>query len=329
MLGSILIKLGIDESQNIVPLYTFEANKTDTYDVLLKPNNFYLTETLPSGLFYASKSINSFRINFKYNFKTNEKTNIDYNYSVTANLIGKANTNDNQIKEVWNRPFNLTEDTINSENEAEELEISKNIDIDYEKYNDLARSFEKTYGIAIDTVLKVRFNVNLNINHPNIEPNLLEDFIELEIPINNTVTEVRENYENTTYKEVLPQERKATTKEILYYLIGGGLIILSITIFFVVIRKNKNGKTPEDIYENNISRILKYYADLIVTVSNKPDLKNLQIMNVVKFNDLIDVAEQNKVNIIHYEVLEKEESDLYVIVDKYAYKYVVTIDELK
>ena len=83
------------------------------------------------------------------------------------------------------------------------------------------------------------------------------------------------------------------------------------------------------MYNYNITHILKYYRDLIVTVSNKPDLTNLKIMKLVILEDLIDVAEQNKVNIIHYEVPNKEESNLYVIVRNYVYVYVVTAKQLK
>ena len=83
------------------------------------------------------------------------------------------------------------------------------------------------------------------------------------------------------------------------------------------------------MYNYNITHILKYYRDLIVTVSNKPDLTNLKIMKLVILEDLIDVAEQNKVNIIHYKVPNKEESNLYVIVSNYVYVYVVTAKQLK
>ena len=85
---------------------------------------------------------------------------------------------------------------------------------------------------------------------------------------------------------------------------------------------NKNKK--EQIYNYNINHILKYYKNLIVTVTNELDLSNLKVMELLILDDLIDLAEQNQVNIIHYKVPNKEESNLYVIINDYAFIYVVT-----
>ncbi len=327
IMGGIFIKLGINERKNIASLYTYEAQKNDDYKIILKPNDFYLTENLPSGLYYASKSIKNINIDFGYIFKTSNKVNVNCNYIVTADLIGRANTTDNQTKEVWNRRFNLTNNDENTVNDTQELMLNQTVNIDYEKYNSLARSFEENYGIVIEAVLKVQLNVNLNINIPNlnVETKTIEDYIELEIPINRGVTEVRENYEKTTANDIIPINNKMSTKEIMYYIISIIFIVIAIVLIITIIRKNK---ISQNMYEKNINRILKYYGEIIATVKDEPDLTNLQIMKVQNFYDLIDIAEQNKKNIIHYEVLEKEESNLYVIIDKYVYKYVVTEDEI-
>ena len=72
------------------------------------------------------------------------------------------------------------------------------------------------------------------------------------------------------------------------------------------------------------SYILKYYKELIVTVNNEPNFSNLEIINVANFKDLIDIAEQNKRNIIHFVVANKLKSKLYVIVENYVYMYIVS-----
>ena len=112
--------------------------------------------------------------------------------------------------------------------------------------------------------------------------------------------------------------------------VSGGIFIISailLIVIFTIVKRKK--RLPVQIYEDNINHILKYYRDLIVTVSNKPDLNGLKTMEIEVLEDLIDVAEQNKSNIIHYEVLEKFESRLYVIIDKYVYIYKVSEKEIK
>ena len=319
----IFIKLGLNERKRIDSLNTYEAKKEDNYEIVLKPNDFYLSETLPSGLYYASKSIDSINIDFKYMFKANSKLNLNYNYIVTADLIGKANTTDNQTKEVWNRRFNLTNNSENVINNTQEFLINQSVSIDYETYNNLVHLYEQTYGLKLDAVLKVRLNVN--IQDSNVESKPIEDYIELEIPINNTITEVKENYENITFNTIIPSTNKVSVKEIIYYIIAILSCVGAIILIITIIRKNK---ISQNIYEKNINKILKHYGEIIATVEDEPNLANLAIMKVQNFYDLIDVAEQNKTNIIHYEVLEKQESYFYVVVDKYAYKYVVTENKL-
>lgn len=67
----------------------------------------------------------------------------------------------------------------------------------------------------------------------------------------------------------------------------------------------KNKITVQRKYEKNVNHILKYYKDIIVTVNSKPDFADLKMMELIIFDDLIDVAEQNNCNIIHYEDREK------------------------
>lgn len=329
--GLVFIKVGLDLGENITPVYNYTVQKSDDYKVLLKSNTFYATETLPKGGYYAAKSVDAFIIDFKYDFKGNKKTDIGYNYDITAELIGTAKTTDDEDKEVWNRNFTLLESKNGNQVDTEDFFIDEEINIDYDYYNNLVRSYERTYGIIIDAVLKVRLNVFYNINLSNISVNTEEeqDYIELNIPITNTVTEAKENYENITYKDITTEIEGFNINKIIFYVIGGLFIIGAVVIIVIRIKLKKNEMAPQEKYNFNIKHILKYYKDLIVTVTNEPDLTNLKVMYIDSLDDLIDVAEQNQSNIIHYEVAKNVESNLYVIVGNYVYVYVVTDDELK
>ena len=66
LIGILSIKLGMNVRQKRIPLYKYEAQKNVEYEILLKPNEFYTTKTLSSGLYYPSQSIEDIIINFKY-----------------------------------------------------------------------------------------------------------------------------------------------------------------------------------------------------------------------------------------------------------------------
>ena len=326
----IFISQGINYKENIIPVYNYAVQKNSNYEVLLKPNTFYETKTLPSGRYYASQSINLYKINFEYDFKGDKKTNFDCTYNIIANLIGTVKENDGQEKEVWNRKTTFNENTCKKYINTDEFIIKKGVNIDYEYYNNLARSYEKTYGIIIDSVLKLKFNISYTIETSNFkaETQKIEDSIELEIPITNTVSEIKENYEKKLENSINLPTDNIQVQQIIYYIIGGALILGAIILIIIeIIIKNK--KEREQMYNYNINHILKYYKDLIVTVTNMPDLKDLKVMKVLALEDLLDLAEQNQVNIIHYKIPNKEESNLYVILSNYVYIYIVTEDQLK
>ena len=91
ILALIFIKLGLGAKEKLI--YQYKINKNSDYVVSLKKNNLYQTSTLPANLHYASKSIDNLIINFEYNFNGNGKIDIEYNYGITAELIGTVKMN--------------------------------------------------------------------------------------------------------------------------------------------------------------------------------------------------------------------------------------------
>ena len=312
----IFIKLGLEAEENAKSIYQYKIERKSDYEVVLKENDFYATKTLPANLYYASKSIDNFNINFEYNFKGNNKVDTEYDYNITANLVGTVK-DEYKDKEVWNRSFSIAENKSDKQLDKDEFSIKETINIDYQKYNNLVHLYENEYGIKIDAVLKVRFNISYK-NNVNTEK--IDDFIELHIPITNTVTEVNENYEKESIVNVMLPIEEIKTRECICYSIAGLFTILALII--LVIRNNKYKMTPQEKYEKNVNHILKYYRDIIVTVNNKPNLSDLKMMELITLDDLIDVAEQNNCNIIHYEDFTNRTNYLYVIVGNYAYYYI-------
>lgn len=166
----IFVKLGLEVEKNINPIYQYQIERKSDYEVLLNENDFYSTKTLPADLCYASKSINAFIINFEYNFKAKNKIDTEYDYSITADLVGVVK-DEYKDKEVWNKSFSILENKTIKQVNIDSFSIKEKVDIDYKKYNDLVQSYENTYGIKINAVLKVHFNIsyqmylsNYNIN---------------------------------------------------------------------------------------------------------------------------------------------------------------------
>ena len=317
IVGISFIFYGFNLSQNTLPAYNYKIQKRTDYEVLLKSNDFYEEKRLPSGNYYASNSINAYIINFIYNFTSDEKANVDYKYFITANLVGVFKSTDNQDKEVWNRRFDLTNTKKENKQDSKEFSINEQVTIDYDFYNNLARLYEETYGIVIDANLIVRMNVISSVSTAMlINEEKIEDYIELEIPITNTVSEVKENYEKETFKTINPVIQTFKNN---YFIIG--IIIIIIAILIIAINIYKYKKIISETYKYKLKKIFNNYNDIIATVSNKPNMNNLNIMNITIFDDLIDIASQTQNIIMYYENSNKSLSEFFVIDNSLIYIY--------
>ena len=308
------IVMGIKSNKDEILLYSYTSSKKGDYQVLLKENDFYEEPILESGKYYASKSIDKYLLKFEYNFNSEKIENIDYRYNITAQLVGNVSNNE-QGKEVWTKNYILLEDK-KAEIKQNKFKVNENIDINYDSYNNLARDYEDSYEISIDAILKVKFNIYYDIKFENSDIKNAEDYIELDIALTNSVSNVEKKFDEETKKEIFKENKNCIN---IYYVISVITGIISIVLII-------NKKSPEEKYKRKIKYILKNYGELIVTVSNEPNIKNYTIMNINTFEDLIDLAEQSKTNIIHYEVIKEKQNKFYVFVDKFVYIYEVSID---
>ena len=329
ILTILLLSLGVMKNNEETPLYSYVANKKGDYQVLLKENNIYQEQVLESGKYYASKSIDKYMLNFEYNFKvegregTKEEIkvaeqkekieDIDYKYNITAQIEGTVPNSDDEKKEIWTRNYILVEDVTNKTTQ-DNFTVKENVDIKYDDYNDLVREYENKYGISIEAKLKVKFNIYYEIKFENKDVENVEDYIELDISLTDSVSNVEKNYEEITQKDIF-----STNKKNIYYLISTITGVMAILLMII----NKNKQTPEREYNRKINNILKNYGELIVTVSNKPNTEDYIVMNIKKLEDLIDLAEQNKTNIIHYEAVKDKNNAFYVYIDRLVYVYLL------
>ena len=202
--------------------------------------------------------------------------------------------------------------------DGDNILINEKVNIDYDYYNNLVRSYKETYGLEINSILKVKFNIDF----PEIE---LKDEIELDIDITDDVTSLDENYEKTITNLTPETPNKISGSKITFSIIG---VLIILFMIYEIIKINRR-KTPEEKYKRNIKYILKFYEDLVVTTGNKPNLESLKIIKIMSLEDLVKISEQNRKNIILYEEVKNKKSKLYVIVDNYCYMYNVTGEKLK
>ena len=305
--------------------YNVRRNATPTYTLKEDSGNYYDNLVSETGV-YPSLAIERMSLNMNYIFEGDHESTIDYTYNVDASIIGDF-PNDGSTSTIWSKKYVLVNDTTKKLSEVKNFNINEKIDIDYQMYNNLVRTYKETFGLNIDAYLRVRLNVKYNsvLTSDSSRRVNKSDFIEVKIPLNDYISEVKKNYQDITKDSISDTTQHKADYTMLY--IGVIFIIIAIILYFVA--SNKKEVTKLTKYKKNMARVMREYGDLIVTVTNKPSIKHLQVMGIATIDDLVDVADQNKCHIIRYEILKKSESFLLVINGSYVYVYVVSDADLK
>lgn len=306
-------------------LYNYNITRDVDYNVLLVPNNFYDNLTLEKNKQYPSSLIDSLDLKFNYAYNESVTSKLTYTYNVSADVVGEYTTSGEGNKEIWRKSFEILEPVTDVVNNGTSFYLNPNISINYKYYNELVEMYKNENNLAISAFLEVKLNINIINSLENIQNPNMNDTISIKIPLNNTITEVKNNFQKDTSEIIYNNDVEKPQKNSSINLIGGIFIIAAlISLILVFVNHRSREKSSKSIYFKNLSRILKDYAELIITVNNKPNVTNLHLMSLNSFEDLIDIAEQRKITIIHYEMIKNEKSVFYAIVDDYAFIFTLT-----
>lgn len=329
VIGLFCIIVGVPKKRTIeTPYYSYKIARNTKYTVDIKPELVYFYEQLnqPSSKIYPSNYIDKFNINMTYIYEGSEITNFDYDYNIKAQIIGKVK-DDNKSETIWEKEYILKEPVIKQLSNTKALVVNENITIDYNTYNSIVTAYRETTKLNIEANLNITLSINYKttLNNEKNDQIKKNDNVSISIPLTETTTKLVNNYQPTEENKLVNIEKIEPDYFIL--IIGIGFILTSIIVY--IIACNKKVVTSHGLYKKNIEKVIKEYGDLIVTVKNKPNVKHLRVMALATIDDLVDVAEQNNVNIIHYEIPKKSESFLLVITAGYVYVYIVTDEEIE
>ncbi len=264
--------------KNIFQNNTYQLKNKTYYEVALNPNNYFLNNKLQANNYYIANSIKSIDIYFNYYLKNKNKETI--NYDITATLKSYA---DNGTKLIWTKDFNLKNITNIKQ---EDLNIKENYNLDYQYYVNYVKSFQEYFNIKTENYLYVKLNIKINDE--------TNPYVLLTIPINENIIDItmkEDSLENNTQN----------------------INIIKIIIFDLIIIILFTSKVLPN--KDNEKTILKEYQDIIITILNKPNINNNNIIYLNNLKDLINIAITNNINIFKYQ------DNYYTILNNNYYLY--------
>ncbi len=300
---------------------SYNSNSNVGYKVYLFENEYFEEPYLGMNRTYISSLINYIDIDFNYNLNFSEFVSGKYTYYVKGTIAAdKIKENDGSY---WSKSYILTEPETITYNNQNSFNISTNVIIDYQKYNNLLNEFKKDYGISFNGVFKVELIVNSGSKTDNITKEIpVESLVEVKIPLTQQVIDLSIDLSNNDTKNSV-SETVVNNNSTHYVYLGLSILfsIITICLIWTLFKEIRAFYLSKSQYSKTLRKILSSYDSIIVNSSNIPSLDDLKIIEVNSFNELIDAHSEVRMPINYYEEIENYKSVFVLVSDNIAWTY--------
>lgn len=269
-------------------LLSYKVNNNVDYKVYVNDSNFYDNDYITNERNIPVSYIDYINVDFTNNISFNEMTSLTYSYNVLAR-IEVTDSNKDTDNVVFSKDYELlNEKDLNLKNISSN-NISKSIDIDYKKYNEVVNKYKLQLKMPVEAKLKVIMKVH---NKNNMLDN--NDELVLSIPLSVNTINIRKEYKDSYSESIYNEVEKGD----IYIILSSILLVLSV-LSLILIFKNAfyNGK---NYMTYKLNKIMKYYEQIIVQVSNPPKIDKKSILKITEFKDMIDLNRELNEPILYY-----------------------------
>lgn len=297
----------------------FHENGDVDYTVYLKDNIF----DVPSqgkGMAYVASLIDNINVTYNYTLDIDRDSNIDITYQVKAKLIIASQTNSNVFFE---REYELTKEVIDEMVNKRQYIINKNVQIDYNYYNDLANQFKSNYAVNTNSYLEVYLEVNEKNKEDNSYEIVNQRNLNLRIPLSQQEVNITFDGARINSTNPIVNNSKFIIKDRTFLALT---ILSAIAIAFIVSSLLKSllmTKSKRSKYDKFVDRLLRGYDRVIVNVRTVPTKENYNIIKVDSFQELLDVRDNTKEPINYHVVIEHQKCEFFVVNQNNLYLYTI------
>ena len=299
---------------------TYKETGSIDYDVKLLENNPFENGTLNPTNNYISDLIDDISTDFIYTYALDKESNVNYSYYIKALMELKSSSNGNIVS---SNEYNLVDKIEKKVNKTKEINLKQNISLDYDYYNNLAKTIENQYDKNIIGNLRVKMFIDINVTNQELtKPIMHTQEIEITIPLVTsevTVSMVRNIDNQNTIKDTKSPRLKS---RVTLYLSIGLLIIdtifLLLALSFILRTIPKKSK-----YRVTLERILSRYNERIVNCKDLPHFEEYKVINCTDFNELLDAANILEKPILYQEIVKNQKCVFIILNEHNIYKYVL------
>ena len=299
------------------------------YKVYLKNNEFFSEKFLGPNRSYIASLIDYIDTGFNYKI-TLQDDNADFKYSYyiesEVNVKEKNGTNS-----LYNYKETILNEIVKYSEKRSTAYINEKVRINYNKYNDLIKSFIKTYNLD-DTAstLTVRMYVNILGSCEDLDNKSNESVMSIEIPLTTKTMNIEMSNDLIETEDNIMACSSNNIKTIVFLILGILMSICTVIISLLLVRYVVVTRTAEDIYQKELKKILNNYHSYIQKINNQFNLSMYEKLKVDTFTDMLEIRDTLQQPILMVENSSKD--GVYFIIPsntKILYTYCLKVSDIK
>lgn len=269
---------------------TYNESSTVDYNVFLKENSVFETESLKKGNRYIASLINYIKANFKYDISL-DKDDVEYKYSYRVEATLDIKDNDKKGS-LYSRTDTLIPQKYVDSNTSE-IHINEDVIIDYNKYNDWANNFIKLFELP-DTLSTLTVNMYVSVVgscEDFEESQRQESVMTLTIPLTDKTIGIEISDDLLTTDDQVMLCKSSKDYSLVYLMVLGGLALCELILGINLVRYLNKTRTAESTYDRELKKILNNYKSYIQKINNTFNLDGYQVLKVDSFTDMLEIRD--------------------------------------
>lgn len=307
----------------------YDETSNIDYKVFLKENNFFDEKFLGQNKSYIASLIDYIDTTFNYKIALqDQKADFKYSYRIEAEVNVREK---NATNSLYNFKEEILKQTEKDSSGSSSAIIKENIIIDYNRYNDLIKSFVKTYSLD-DTISTVTLRMYVNVlgTCEDFDNKSNESVMSIEIPLTTKTMNIEISNDLIETEDNIMACNKSDSVDLIYLLVGSIMLIISVFYMVILVRYIVKTRTAEDIYHKELKRILNNYHSYIQKINNELDVSKYEKLRVDTFTDMLEIRDTLQQPILMVE--NKNKDGVYFIIPsntKILYTYGLKLSDIK
>lgn len=313
------------KDEETVTSTTYQNTGQLTPSICLKNNDFIEATCSEENKSYVNSLINNINVTLNASLlASNILSTTTYQYNIEAEVI--ANEKGDTSKIVYDNTEAIDSGSFSNKDKTG-FSLTKTVNIDFQKYNQIITDFKRNYVLALDSKLLVKATITSDsiIKETNNSINS-DKTIYIIIPLSEQTVNL--TLDNATYNE---QDTKVETiqndnffqrKNIITILYIIDSIFIAFALIYIIKLIPK-----KDQYKAKLDKITKEYDRAIAITKNIPSFKGLKIIHIDSFEELLDVKDNLDKPILLHENKTISSATFFIITSHEAYIYTLNAYE--